>query len=361
MASRAHLCRLGPMRPILCEPTQPRGAYLGLDTVAFRGSLDTVLVDRLERLERVESTETVDWRTGEIGIDRFIYLLPSGGRFRITCQPGHPTFGTVEASLPKVATGSNFDPLPSVDALVVMRALYDEVGERARWKQSFLDQQLMRADATGHFTDVTQRDRLLTALAFLPVPLLPPTSLRHDTGRGGALTLSRGPGRRWKMVTYDKEAEVAARATRAQGEKRAAAARDLARSRGVLRCELVLRRPVLRELCMDTVGQLDDSVLSVEHRRRFHQVGLGLSVAGMDTIARKASMATDMTPQARAIMLAVLLYDFLGEESGLKDDVVRKYRKCARELGFAAESITDGGIPVRLDYDLARQVEVHSP
>jgi len=340
--------------PTLWVARNARGAYLGIDTVAFSGPVSAV---RDLSLTKLDASHFADWDTGEITRDRTMFRLRSGARLTITDGAGvrHQS-ATVEASLPKLVTGSNFDPLSVMQATFAMRSLYDEVAEGVRWEASFLSLRLTRVDATGHISGVTERDRLLRTMALLPVPRLPPTSLRNDDRRGGALTLARGPGRRWKMVAYDKHAEVEARSSRSRGATKAAALRDLNRARGVLRCELVLRRPVLRALALDTIAQLDDDRLGREHRRRFHEVGLGLSIKDMGRIVREVVAVQNLKPQSQMMMLAVLLCDFYGEETGLKSDVVRKYRKHARALGFVPEAFAEQGPAVRLDYDLARQV-----
>ena len=65
----------------------------------------------------------------------------------------------------------------------------------------------------------------------------------------------------------------------------------------------------------------------------------------------------NLNPQSRTMMLGVLLHDLVGVDSGLKGDVVRKYRKLAREEGVLLGSLPDIAPRVRLDYDLARMVE----
>lgn len=330
------------------------GAYLGIDTVAVCGEIRDIDASDLYSLD---SSRYVDWSTGAAKLDRTIFRLPSGGRLTLRSRRGLMT-ASIEASPSKLLRGSNFHPSTAAEVRAVMSHLYAEVGERGRWATRFGDMRLTRVDATGHIREVSQRDRLLRALATLPVPRNPPTALRHDRARGGALTLSRGPGRHWKLVAYDKEAEVAHRAARSRGATRAAAMRDLRHARGVLRVEVVHRTPVLRRLAVVTVGDLSDQVFAQQHRRRFDQVGLGLEIGGLMTAVRVAHEASNLTPQQRVMAMGVLLFDLAGVDTGLKPEIVSKHRRRARALGLAPEALDSAGPPVRLDYDTARQVEV---
>jgi hypothetical protein len=336
----------------MTPPAGCRGAYLGIDTIAVRGEVISARTPDT----RIEALRVVDGPTGEIGLEKVISRLPSGGRLMLSQRAGGCLFATIEASVPKVRTGSNFDPSSVMSAVEVLESLYDEAGQWCRWNAPLMDLSLTRVDATGHINGVTHRDRHLRTLAMLNVRSLP-TNLRNDPQRGGALTLSSGPGRRWKMHAYDKTAEIRARATRCRGATREQARRDLGRSDGILRCELVLRSPSLRAVGMATVRELDEETLAREHRKQFHRVGLGLSVAGFNKIIESVeNMPEKMSGHDEVMMLGLLLCDLAGYAPRLGAVTARKHRNNARDLGFVPDMLLDLGSSVRLDYDSARQV-----
>lgn len=322
--------------------------------MGWEGPASDIDIRSLEALS--ERLQLLSGTTGEVHVDKKIFRLPeSRARLTLKYSLGKLHVAQLECSLPKVKTGSNRNPLPLVEAMRVMRDVDEEAARYLFWEQPFQERGLYRIDATGHIRGVRNRWRILKSIGDLQ-GLPHPPQVRRDPRLGWAQSFACGPGSgSWKFIAYDKQAEIAHRMRWAKGAEQEMAHRDFPDSGELVRCELRLRKAELRRLQMPRAMDLREETLMQEHRRRFHEVGLGRSVMGMNhalqKIRRSSLSASDQT-----MLLGVLTCDLFGENPGLSDKCLRKHRKNARRLGIAIEDVQGIAEIVRLDYD--RGIEV---
>ena len=330
------------------------GPVVGIDTMRWGGPVRAV--ERLDDLKIVDDLSSIDLETGELSHKKVVGRIPGGGTMWLYYEGTRITSARIEASLPKVLTGSNFTLLSLRDALPVMERLDAKAGRYVEWADPFDGRHIYRADAASHFSGVTHRDHLLRGLA--TAPGYPQRSaVRHDRQRGGAMSLTRGPTGRSGCL-YDKQGETLSRSRRARSPRtREAAQRELAITKDVLRYELRLRSSALTKIGITTVATLALEPLAAAHQSCFHEFGFGLEVAGMNEVVHKALHAdSKLTGHDRLMTLGVSLAEFYNEVVPLSEESRRKYRGLQRALGIAPSDFASVAPVVRLDYDTGAQV-----
>jgi hypothetical protein len=273
---------------------------------------------------------------------------------------GRP-FARIETSLPRVVFGSNIQTVDLYQAFDAVVRLHRLSGQFVSWTGGPEDLTVNRLDLVYDIKGATDPSHLLNALAQVPGQRAGAARRYADPAHSGAQTLVRGSSTRWMAYLYDKHQEVLSHRRAIQNAHgRTHADRMVEASRGVLRCEVRLRRDILRGAGMNTVGDLDPDVLRHLSRHYTRRAGFEDTVGGVGDLRewchRKLS-----GPNAKHVRtaLAQTLMDALGVSGGATGRSVRKYRRNATDMGLTREMLGMTPIPgQRIDFDSRQVVEV---
>jgi hypothetical protein len=241
---------------------------VGFDTVAVKGR--TSMGNMLE-LDRVWSQQSVDRQTGEVaqtrpGGDTQVLLGAATAKVKLFTAPDGAAVMKVEASLPRVLLGHNWDGIPVADLDDAVDELLFRLADHFDDVPRVEDVRLTRLDLTRDFLNVRNPSATLTAIAAHPAR----RATTHEKFRrnGHELqTLIHGSGRYWLARAYDKVYEQ---------RQRSAPPADRTTQ---LRFELQLRSKILPNLGLTTVPALMSHDLTALTKKYFERCNYEVNTA----------------------------------------------------------------------------------
>jgi len=333
--------------------------FVGIDTIRVRGSV--------EEPKGLDGFAKVGLRRIDGVLVPSIAILKVEGapQFRLTLT-SRPPQAVFEFSIPKWVWGDN---LVTVSTDVAMDAVCCAMA-RAKPVLSWLDApanlRLVRVDLVRDFVvgDPFAVTSFIEGQRRLDPPYRPPVQTWDENAE--YTNLRRGTGHRWRNSLYDKAAEVASRAHQTRpGPNREGLLALSEAATGVLRNELLLRSPVLREQRLESMSDLTRANTERLHRQYFERAGFHHEVGNFDKVRVAAISATENDRKRLPKIIGMLWMDGLGIPYAMSENTKREYRRTARRLGLTAADVSEASeAAVRLDYDsgeLIRTSSLESP
>ena len=333
------------------EPSLFDRCSVGIDTIRVGGSATP---EQMLDLPHGRYTRHVNQRTGELSDTLYKSHASLGSAdLHVNVARGRDglIFWYVEASVPRLLRGDNLSPATPPEVLSALSQLESAVvqqlgavGAPANWR-------VYRLDVTRDFRDVTARALLLDGLAVLPVAHAK-VRQQYRGPRGDTQTLRGGTPGRYMATLYDKHEECLARGN---GVGQVAAA-------GHVRCEVSLRRPVLRDVGLTTVASVTATAIEQVARSYFRRCGYDRQVRGMSRAMMEVHLHMDdlSDSERRKIpkMLGILQMQAVGLDPMACSGTLKVHLDLARRLGLsAADFVNPGGHSLRLDFDSGTQVQ----
>jgi hypothetical protein len=259
----------------------------------------------------------------------------------------------MECSIPKVLHGHNLHVASVDDTLELLNHLVSRAGWLVEWAQPVDAMRIMRIDLTKdfHLQDRAHLDALVEGQRLLKPAYRPRVQTFDETG--GYTNLRRGSGKRWRMSVYAKQDELVAQRPRTASGSWERALLDglIVEAEGVLRNELMIRRPVIVDVGVETVADISDQAIQTIHRKYFHRAGLDMEVGGIDKVRAAYILAEPHQQKAFGNMLGMLFLESRNLPTGVSHNTEAKYRKMARDFDLSAADLTGTQSSLRLDYE----------
>jgi hypothetical protein len=267
-----------------------------------------------------------------------------------------PTEVTFEFSVPSLLHGHNSIAVSVEEALdTVDRAMHRTPFE---WLDEPSDLRVARLDLVRdfQFSDHRALDSFIEGQRLLDLPYRPP--VQTWTSSSGYSNLRWGSGKRWRVSVYDKAEEIRSRAFNGRRGPEREHLLDLAEEAdGILRNELLLRRPVLKEQGVHTLKDLTEGEAVSLHRKYFDRAGLAHEIGNLDKVKTVALLANERDQKVIPKVVGMLYCDVHNIPYSLSRNTKRGYRRIAGRIGLNVADVAgqrDGS--VRLDYDLGELV-----
>ena len=279
--------------------------------------------------------------------------LPGSPDLMLKLELGpHGPAAYIECSIPRLLHGHNLHVAAVDDTVALVRDLVSRAESLVEWDQPVHAMRVMRIDITKdfRFQDHAHVDAFIEGQRLLTLPYRPDVQTWED--KAGYTNLQRGNRQRWRMSLYSKEQELASqhRGRSVHVQERVRLEALIEEAQGVLRSELQLRRPVLKQIGVDTVADLSDDTIQSLHQRYFRRAGLDREVGGIDKVQVARMLANSEQQKGFGTMLGLLFLEARNLPSGMSHNTEVKYRKMARDLGLSAADLTGTQHSVRLDY-----------
>jgi hypothetical protein len=257
-----------------------------------------------------------------------------------------------EYSVPNYLEGHNLAPSSVTDVMGSASDFWTTADHFVDWATPVQELQIMRLDAALDFTSPSPSatTSLLDGLRSLDSPYHPPTtSYEHDKG----LTSVRvGRGTRWKAILYAKDQELFAHAARTRDATEKARLLHLGgQATGQVRCEVLMRKPVLRERGITTLADLNTQNVIGLHRCYFDRAGFGAAV-GSNRWTAIYRDADEQTKKLLTPVITMLTLQAHGLRMQASPNSLAKYKQVAKQHSLTAADFMPGAPTnaVRLDY-----------
>lgn len=335
--------------------TTPTTGGLGLDTLAVRGPTSEELLDLLhhQRFELCADTSSGATLT-QLGGHAELDVGRSRVRISADRRLGRPEV-RVEFSAPKLAGGHNFTTLPLSMLADAAEVVLTRVGRDLPGLPDMQVCRPTRIDLAYDFVGISFPSLTLASLAARPLPWV---RGRHEyRGADGLLESVTWRGRGWRVVAYDKAAQLAQQALR-EPSRRDVHLSWAHAAEGQLRIECQIRTGELHKHGCRTIADATPERLTaiachfLIARCRLNELRSGSERLG-DWMRQMA--AEGKTGEARGL-LAYLNGEAFGVP--LQGTTTRdKYKKLARKLNLSSGDLTSGQTtPARLDFSAAREL-----
>jgi hypothetical protein len=323
-----------------------------IDTITVRGpvdpeTLDSAPIQRLRRELDVSTGEIRDRTTGAVvALDDITELHID------TRNPSGRPEVRLSFSVPGRLHGHNAVASPLEDAVAAVFDLFTRTAPALRWQCAPEDLRVTRIDVVRDFIKVPEPGRLLMALSAVRVPRVAPPWGYFGTEPMTVQTLYRESADRWLARTYCKGPQLRDRAMKSEEPAGSELLALAVTHQETLRYELEMKRKLLHEEGMSTVGDLRDDRLTEIAHRYFERSGLSAKVGGRVKI-NDALVLLAATGEYRHVrgVISTLWCDAYGFPAPYGDRAAGEHRKQARALGLTtADVVIPEGVPVRLDY-----------
>lgn len=339
LATTAHLSTRSPTNRARKGASLAPRPVTGIDTIKVRGRITE------HNFKTVRVTQQVVADTGEVTLVHPFgeQRLPGGPMLRLVSQGGEP-FATVEFSAPRFCRGHNAQPATTDEVLAAVSEVREQASGWVAWCPTVEALEVFRLDVVRDFHGVGSPSDLLNALDYVPAQRRVVSQRYSDPVRGGAETLRRGTKGRFAATLYDKHAEVAQAARRAEAKQQAHAVDLLAALpgvRGQVRFEASLRRPVLLEKGLRTMSDIVSTDLDAIARDKFEQMGYDKPVGGQSHLFRVLA-ALQGTPEYKDVpgVLGYLFCTAGGLTEPHRDPrTARRYRRLASDWGLSPADV----------------------
>jgi hypothetical protein len=347
--SRATSSRSGS-RATSAFPFSEVRPFVGIDTLRVRGNIETptdfTVFNHLGM--RNLSDEGFVESNG-------VVRVAEGPTFKVDFKH-EPAEATFEFSVPSLLHGHNSIAVSVEEALdavdrAMRRAPFEWLDEPGNLRMARLD--LVR---DFQFSDDGALNSFIEGQRLLDPPYRPP--VQTWTSSSGYTNLRWGTGKRWRVSVYDKAAEIRARAFKGRcGPERDRLLALAEQASGILRNELLLRRPVLKEQGMNTMNDLTTDKAQRLHRKYFERAGLNQEIGNLDKIRTAALLADEHDQKLIPKVVGMLYCDAHDIAHTLSRNTTRHYKNVAKRLDLNPADVAgnrDGS--VRLDYELGELV-----
>ncbi len=328
------------------------------DTIRVRGAVEEACLPQWRSKGRCNSV------TGEVLEDQVTgeYGLVTGKVWVNVRKLNGIKVGIMEFSPATVLRGVNLDPSSAEEVWQVVDLCYRLATRYVRWSSPVGKLEVTRLDVVRTFQPVPDLPVLLAALSLIPGSRLGFDKPYRNPKTGSMETLVRGAHPTWTARMYDKHAQLINLAARATTTQRPTIMDAAEQAVGTARYEAQLRRPLLQNMgvrVMDDIAN-SESRIAAKARDLFERCRYGSEVGGIskviDAVRRMRSTPADYKRVER--MLGQLLLNAYGEPLSSKDEkTIREHRRLAEKYGLNPADLRNSDRPpIRLDYDLARQV-----
>jgi len=299
---------------------------VGIDTIGVRGHLA-----KRPDFARFEHRNLADYDLSGDGFVSTAWTPLDGVRLGATSSGHDGPSAYWEISVPMAANGHNLYPLPCLEAMEVLRQIFELASGVVEWGVPFEDLSVSRLDTTRDFCGIEDIPEVLVALSHLPIPGQAQRDIWATSG--GLHGISVQVASRWRAQFYDKQKQLAGLRPAVPDELTDAA-------QGVLRFECRTWRSVNRVKPFATIGGLSHEVLDAHNRHYFDLCQFGQEVTGFSKV--QEGIARSLMESKSDDFARMLGHQHFIAQTGkgpYNPVTNAKYKKMAKELNISVADL----------------------